>query len=71
MSARQLLLFDIVPATIEHRGAKGRYSTYLQAALEEAARWRQLYVNEMTRKEYVAQTLRLQQEEINRLKNLH
>jgi hypothetical protein len=64
----QLRMFEALPMP-EHRKANGQFATRLEAALQDAANWKMLYLTEITRKECVATKLRTQQEEINRLKN--
>lgn len=52
------------------RKLNGEFATQLTSAIEHAANWKQLYLAEVTRKYYVAQKMRLLEEENIRLKKL-
>jgi hypothetical protein len=62
----QLSMFDVKP--IEHRKQNGQYGTRLEAALDEARKWKALYTTEITRQNYVSRKMRLLEEENIRLK---
>jgi hypothetical protein len=66
-ASTQLALFDL-PKPIEHRKQNGRFSTYLEAALQEVANYKTLYLAEIRKNSSVSYLLRIKDEEILKLR---